>query len=93
MQGVSVDTTVLFSLRKLVIHRLNHEWKITNILHRALWSHAVLKEEERLSVGLTVNLMRLHVGLENVDDIITDLDQALRKSIWIRRVKSAKSGG
>ena len=40
-------------------------------------SHASLPEEERRKLGITDDLVRLSVGLENIDDIIEDLDQAL----------------
>ncbi len=40
-------------------------------------SHAALPEEERRKLGITEDLVRLSVGLENVEDIIEDLDRAL----------------
>ncbi len=40
-------------------------------------SHATLPEEERRILGITEDLVRLSVGLENVEDIIEDLDNAL----------------
>ncbi len=40
-------------------------------------SHASLPEEERRKLGITEDLVRLSVGLENVEDIIEDLDRAL----------------
>jgi O-succinylhomoserine sulfhydrylase len=39
-----------------------------------------LKEEDRLSVGIQAGLIRVSVGLENIEDIIADIDQALEKS-------------
>lgn len=50
------------------------------ITHPASTTHSKLSEAERLSVGITPGLVRLSVGLEHVDDIITDLKQALLKS-------------
>lgn len=46
----------------------------------AIMSHGVLPEEDRKKLGITENLIRLSVGLESVEDIIEDLDQALLKS-------------
>lgn len=43
----------------------------------ALMTHAVVPEEERKRVGITDALIRLSVGLEDVDDLIADLNQAL----------------
>lgn len=45
--------------------------------HPASTTHSKLTEEERLNVGITPGLIRISVGLEHVDDIINDLDQAL----------------
>ena len=47
--------------------------------HPASMTHASIPREQRLSVGLTDSLIRLSVGIEDVDDLIADLDQALDK--------------
>ena len=47
------------------------------ILHPASTSHSQLSDEEQLSGGLTKDLIRLSVGLENSDDIIEALDEVL----------------
>ncbi|XP_022660324.1 putative cystathionine gamma-lyase 2 [Varroa destructor] len=41
-------------------------------------THALLPEEQRARLGITNNLIRLSIGLENVDDLVEDLDQALK---------------
>ena len=46
-----------------------------------LMTHASIDEKERVALGVTDNLVRLSVGLENVEDIIADLDQALRTAV------------
>ena len=48
--------------------------------HPASTTHHSLSEEERLKVGILPGLIRLSIGLEHVDDIIADIDQALLKS-------------
>ncbi len=45
--------------------------------HPATMTHASIPREERLKVGLTDSLIRLSVGIEDVEDLIADLDQAL----------------
>lgn len=40
-------------------------------------SHSPLSAEERLRLGITDNLLRISVGLEDVDDLIDDLKHAL----------------
>ena len=47
--------------------------------HPASTTHSKLKEEERLDVGITPGLIRISVGLEFIDDILTDILQALEK--------------
>jgi O-succinylhomoserine sulfhydrylase len=48
------------------------------ITHPATTTHQRLTPEGRLEVGITDSFVRLSVGLEDVDDIIEDLDQALK---------------
>ncbi len=45
--------------------------------HPASTTHAKLTEEERLEVGITPGLVRISVGLEHIDDILADVEQAL----------------
>lgn len=50
----------------------------STILMPTLTSHTSLSEEEKEKQGISNNLLRLSVGIENVEDIITDLTQALK---------------
>lgn len=45
--------------------------------HPAIMTHASVPKEVREAGGVTDNLIRLSVGVENVEDLIADLDQAL----------------
>jgi len=47
--------------------------------HSATSTHAALSEERRQAIGITQNLVRLSVGIEDKDDLIADLTQALDK--------------
>jgi cystathionine gamma-lyase len=47
--------------------------------HPASMTHASIPREERLKVGLTDSLIRLSVGVEDADDLIADLEQALAR--------------
>lgn len=49
----------------------------TIIQHSASMTHANLSSEQRSKAGVTDGLIRLSVGIENADDLIADLDQAL----------------
>jgi O-acetylhomoserine (thiol)-lyase len=48
------------------------------IIHPASTTHSQLTEEEQIETGVTPDFIRLSVGLETVDDLIEDLDQALK---------------
>ena len=52
----------------------------TLIIHPASTTHQQLSEEEKLSAGVTNDLVRLSVGIEDPQDIIDDLDQAIEQS-------------
>ncbi len=51
----------------------------TSVLHPASTTHRQLSEEAQLAAGITPSLIRVSVGLETVDDIIADFDQALER--------------
>jgi len=46
-----------------------------------LMTHASIEEKERVALGVTSNLVRLSVGLENAEDIMADIDQALKIAV------------
>jgi O-acetylhomoserine (thiol)-lyase len=48
------------------------------VIHPASTTHQQLTTEEKLSGGITDDLIRLSVGLEELDDLLWDLDQALK---------------
>ena len=49
----------------------------TLISHPATMTHAAVGDEERNRLGITDGLVRISVGIEDVDDLLADLDQAL----------------
>jgi methionine-gamma-lyase len=51
----------------------------TLIQHPASMTHASIPQNEKLKAGITDDLVRYSVGIENINDIITDLQQALEK--------------
>lgn len=50
------------------------------IEHPATMSHASMRSEQRAAAGITDNIIRLSVGIEAVQDLITDLDRALNSA-------------
>ncbi len=51
----------------------------TLISHPATMTHAAVGAEERARLGITDGLVRISVGIEDVDDLLADLDQALKQ--------------
>ncbi|MEO7659819.1 MAG: PLP-dependent transferase, partial [Pyrinomonadaceae bacterium] len=51
----------------------------TTVSHSASSSHRELSEKQRGELGITDGLVRISVGIENVDDILADIEQALSK--------------
>lgn len=47
--------------------------------HPALMTHASIPAEKRLEIGITDDLVRLSVGVEDIEDLIADLEQAFQK--------------
>jgi O-acetylhomoserine (thiol)-lyase len=50
------------------------------VIHPASTTHRQLNEEEQKSAGVTPDMVRLSVGIEDIEDITWDLDQALATS-------------
>jgi len=65
---------------RLVSHLANVGDAKTLAIHPATTTHQQLSAEERLATGVTPDFVRLSVGIEHVDDIVADLDQALAGS-------------
>lgn len=69
-----IDSVKLFS------HLANIGDAKSLIIHPASTTHQQLTPEEQISTGVTEDFVRLSVGLENVEDIIADLEQAIEAS-------------
>ena len=52
----------------------------TLIVHPASTTHRQLNEEQQIAAGVTPDMVRVSVGLESIDDILWDIDQALARS-------------
>ena len=52
----------------------------TLVCHPATSTHASLSDAEQADVGITEGLLRMSVGLEHVDDLLADVEQALDAS-------------
>lgn len=64
-------------LASIVVHVADAR---TSVLHPAGTTHRQLTDEQLVAGGITPDLVRLSVGIENPDDIIADIEQALNKA-------------
>jgi O-succinylhomoserine sulfhydrylase len=78
--GLQQGIRFLNALR-MISHTPNLGDTRTIAIHPASTTHSKLTEEERLIVGITPGLIRIAVGLEASEDIIGDIDQAIRASV------------
>ena len=65
---------------ELISHLANVGDAKTLAIHPASTTHQQLSAEEQLATGVTPDFVRLSVGIESVDDIIADIEQALDKA-------------
>jgi O-acetylhomoserine (thiol)-lyase len=75
--GYQAGTKVVESV-KLFSHLANIGDTRSLIIHPASTTHRQLTEEQQIAAGAGPDVIRLSVGLESVDDLIRDLDQALK---------------
>jgi len=69
-----IDSVQIFS------HLANLGDSKSLIIHPATTTHQQLNDEQQQEAGVTKDLVRLSVGVEDVDDLIWDLDQAIKAS-------------
>jgi O-acetylhomoserine (thiol)-lyase len=77
--GLEAGRTFINSV-KLASHLANILDAKTLVIQPATTTHGQLTAEEQLAAGVTPELVRISVGLEDIKDIIADLDQALAAS-------------
>jgi len=77
--GVEAGRKVINNV-KLFSHLANVGDSKSLIIHPASTTHQQLSEQEQLATGVTPGMVRLSIGTEGIDDIIYDLDQAIRAS-------------
>lgn len=77
--GIDRGRKFLNSL-KMLSHSANLGDTRSIATHPASTTHSKLTDAERLAVGISSGLIRVSVGLENIQDIISDIEQAIRNS-------------
>jgi O-acetylhomoserine (thiol)-lyase len=66
---------------KLLSHLANIGDAKSLVIHPASTTHQQLSKEEQEETGVTADYIRLSIGLEDVEDITADIDQALKKAV------------
>ena len=79
VKGTKENTTQLVDNLKLVSHLANVGDAKTLIIQPSATTHQQLSEEEQISSGVLPTLLRVSVGLEHIDDIKADFQQAFEK--------------
>jgi O-acetylhomoserine (thiol)-lyase len=77
--GLEAGRKFIESLR-LFSHLANVGDAKSLAIHPASTTHAQLRPEEQIAAGVTPDFLRLSIGIEDIDDILWDLDQALAKT-------------
>jgi len=78
VKGGSAAATKLIEKVKLFIHATNIGDARSIITYPCLTTHRQMNDAELKACGISKNFIRLSIGLEDVDDIIADLEQALK---------------
>lgn len=79
VQGGKADAFEVLNALRLIKISNNLGDSKSLVTHPATTTHRVLSEEDRWAVGISSSMVRLSVGLEAPQDLITDLDQALSR--------------
>ncbi len=79
LKGTKKDTIKFIDNLKLISHLANVGDTKTLIIQPSATTHQQLTDEEQLASGVLPNLLRLSVGIEHIEDIKNDLEQAFNK--------------
>ncbi len=77
LKGGFDDAVTFINSLKLSSHLANVGDAKTLVIHPASTTHQQLSPEEQLSAGVTPTMVRVSVGIEHIDDILDDFEQAL----------------
>ncbi len=77
LKGGFDDAVTFINSMKLSSHLANVGDAKTLVIHPASTTHQQLSPEEQLSAGVTPTMVRVSVGIEHIDDILEDFEQAL----------------
>ena len=66
---------------KIFSHLANVADAKSLVIHPASTTHAQLNEEEQESAGVRPDMIRMSVGIEDINDLLWDIDQALKATL------------
>jgi len=78
LNGGYEDAVKFIDSLKLASHLANVGDSKTLVIHPASTTHQQLSEEEQISAGVTPTMVRVSVGIEHIDDIKEDFEQAMK---------------
>lgn len=79
VKGGAAEADKLINSLELISHLANVGDAKSLIIHPAATTHEQLEEKDKIATGAIPGLLRLSVGIENIEDIKADLDQAFKK--------------
>lgn len=79
LKGGKADTEKFINSLELISHLANVGDAKTLIIHPASTTHQQLTDDEQLASGVTPTMLRLSVGIEHIDDLKDDIEQAFAK--------------
>ena len=80
IKGGSEAGSKFINSLQLISHLANIGDAKSLAIHPATTTHQQLTPEEQLSTGVTPDFIRLSIGIEHIDDILADIEQALEKA-------------
>ena len=86
--GREAGETFINSL-KLLSHVANVGDAKSLAIHPGSTTHSQLSDDELLTAGVTADFVRLSIGIEDIDDILWDLDQAIAKTTGVTQTATA----
>ena len=79
VKGNEKQAATLIDNLSLISHLANVGDAKTLIVHPSSTTHSQLADDEKLAAGVFPNLLRLSLGIEHIDDIKADLEEAFKK--------------
>ena len=79
VKGGAEQADKLINSLELISHLANVGDAKSLIIHPAATTHEQLEEKDKIATGAIPGLLRISVGIENIEDIKADLDQAFKK--------------